>query len=165
MNHSTVERGFTLTRTVDAPPAQVFRAWTDPAYMNWYFNPEQPTPDDPIEVDLRVGGTFRLMMFINDDLRYWTGGLYLEIDEPRKLVFAMGAYGGWPELDADNPDATPVVTLDFQAAGSQTLMILAVSFPGSMSEADVADWIDSGMRPGWSDTIDRVVEMFANMAA
>jgi hypothetical protein len=34
-----------------------------------------------------------------------------------------------------------------------------------MSQADVKDWLESGMRDGWSQTIDRVVTMFANMGA
>ena len=162
---AATERGFTLERTIDAVPAEVFRAWTDPAHMGWYLNPRQPIPNEPIEVDLRVGGTFRLMMVVNENLHYLTGGLYLQIEKPNKLVFAMGAYGGWPELDADNPDATPIVTLDFQADGDQTHMTLAVNFPESMSVADVAEWLDSGMHPGWSDTIDRVVDQFAKMGA
>jgi uncharacterized protein YndB with AHSA1/START domain len=158
----TNQRGFMLERTIDATPEDVFRAWTDPAHMGWFLNPEQPTPDEPIEVDLRVGGTFRLMMVINQDLRYFTGGLYLEIDKPRKLVFAWGAYGGWPALDADNPDATPITTIELEADGGKTAMSLTVSFPDSMSQDDVSKWLDSGMRPGWSDTIDRVVAQLAS---
>jgi len=40
----TTERQFTLTWTLDAPPPDVFRAWTDPAYLDWFYNDAQPRP-------------------------------------------------------------------------------------------------------------------------
>ena len=61
---------FTLTWTLDAPPAEVFRAWTDPAHLGWFFNPEQPIPDDPIEVDLRIGGVWRQRMVLDEQTAY-----------------------------------------------------------------------------------------------
>ena len=71
-------REFTLTWTLPAPPANVFRAWTDPDHLGWFYNPEQPAATDPIEVDLRVGGAWRQTMVIDPDTRYTTGGIYLE---------------------------------------------------------------------------------------
>ena len=38
--HAT--REFTLTWTLDAPPADVFQAWTDPDHLDWFYN-ERPT--------------------------------------------------------------------------------------------------------------------------
>ena len=48
-------RDLALTRMLDAPPDVVFEAWTDPAYLHWFFNPGF-TPEVPTTVDLRVGG-------------------------------------------------------------------------------------------------------------
>ena len=31
-------REFTLTWTLDASPEVVFRSWTDPARLRWFFN-------------------------------------------------------------------------------------------------------------------------------
>ena len=33
-------RGFTLTRLLNAPVALVWRAWTEPGQLDWFFNPE-----------------------------------------------------------------------------------------------------------------------------
>jgi uncharacterized protein YndB with AHSA1/START domain len=52
-------REFTLTWTLDASPEVVFRSWTDPARLGWFFNDHQPIPEEPIELDLRVGGQWR----------------------------------------------------------------------------------------------------------
>lgn len=88
------ERSFTLTRILDAPPAHVFRAWTDPARLGWFADPRQPMPDDPIEVDLKVGGTWRQRMVAPDATVYTTGGIYREIVPDERLVFAWGAVDG-----------------------------------------------------------------------
>jgi uncharacterized protein YndB with AHSA1/START domain len=151
-------RGFTLTRTLDAPREQVFRAWTDPAHLTWFFNDTMPTPSEQIEVDLRVGGRWRVMMVIDDDTRYMTGGRYLEISPPERLVFIWGAAGGWPRLDLDNLDDNPIVTVDLaEEDADQTRMTVMVSLPERMSDERAAEWLASGMRNGWSDTIDRLV--------
>src|SRR5437867_783277 len=40
-----LRRGFTLRRMFDAPPDVVFQAWTDPRYLDWYFNPGMPVTE------------------------------------------------------------------------------------------------------------------------
>jgi uncharacterized protein YndB with AHSA1/START domain len=45
------QRHLTLSWTLDAPRTDVFRAWTDPDHLQWFYNPAQPIPDDPIELD------------------------------------------------------------------------------------------------------------------
>ena len=71
------DRSFTITRLLDAPPALVFRAWTDPDHLGWFFS-GHGEPEAP-QVDLRVGGAWRQTMIIGDDDRYVTGGVYREI--------------------------------------------------------------------------------------
>jgi uncharacterized protein YndB with AHSA1/START domain len=84
-------RSFTLTWTLDASPETVFGAWTDPARLDWYYNDRQPIPDEPIELDLRIGGMWRQMMVIDEETSYFTGGVYREIVPNERLVFAWGA--------------------------------------------------------------------------
>jgi uncharacterized protein YndB with AHSA1/START domain len=156
----TAQRGFTLTRTVDAPLDIVFRAWTDPDHLGWYLNPEQPMPAEPIEVDLRVGGYWRLMMVIDSETRFMTGGLYLEIDPPSRLVFAMGATDGWPRIDPDDIEQVPQVTLLLEQDGSGTRMVLDCRLPAGMSDERAAALLATPMRQGWSDTIDRLVAAY-----
>jgi len=156
----TAQRGFTLTRTVDAAQEIVFRAWTDPDHMGWYLNPTQPTPPEPIEVDLRVGGYWRLMMVIDSETRFMTGGLYLEIDPPSRLVFAMGATDGWPRIDPDAIDQVPRVVLVLERDGNGTTMTLDVRLPEGMSDDRAAAFLTSAMRQGWGETIDRLVAQY-----
>jgi uncharacterized protein YndB with AHSA1/START domain len=159
-----VERGFTLKRMLNAPRNLVFQAWTDPAHLLWFFNPTMPTPPEPIEVDLRVGGAWRIKMVHNEKLQYFTGGIYREIVPGEKLVFIWGAVDGWPTIDPDHPDDSPVVTITFNEVGGKTEMIFQVALSEQMSDERVREWLATGMRDGWSETIDRVVTHFADTA-
>jgi uncharacterized protein YndB with AHSA1/START domain len=155
---TSIDRGFTVTRTLNAPRATVWRAWTDPAELVWFLNPGQGQIVEPIRVDLRIGGAFRVHMIINDDLNYMTGGIYREISPIERLVFEWGAVGGWPNLDPGHPDDAPLTTLQFTERGpSTTELALTVSFPESMSAARADEWLTTGMREGWGTTIDRLV--------
>ncbi len=159
---TTTDRGFTLTRTLNAPRATVWRAWTDPAELVWFLNPGQGPIAEPISVDLRVGGAFRVHMIVNDELDYMTGGIYREIVPIERLVFEWGAIGGWPDLDPAHPGDAPLTTLEFSETGPGTTeMSLTVTFPDSMTPARADEWLTTGMREGWGATIDRLVGQLA----
>jgi uncharacterized protein YndB with AHSA1/START domain len=155
MTEST-PREFTLSWTLDAPVAQVFRAWTDPEHLQWYYNDHQPIPSDPIEVDLRVGGVWRQRMVINEETDFVTGGVYREIVRDEKLVFNWGATDGWPELDLERPDESPLVTVSLTEVGGRTEMTVRVQLPEGISEAQAQEWLSRGIREGWRDTVDRL---------
>lgn len=151
----TQRRSVTLNRILDAPPRLVYAAWTRPEHLGWFLNPENPT-DTPIEVDLRVGGTWRLEMVINDDLRYFTGGIYRELVPDERIVFTFGAEGGWPELAGTAANDAPVVTVSLRELAGSTEMTLQMDFPAHLSDEAVQGWLDLGMEDGWRQTIDRL---------
>ena len=152
----TRDRSFTLTRTLAAPRHAVFTAWTDPEHLGWFYNPDMPTPTTPIEVDLRVGGTWRQQMIVDEELSYPTGGIYLEIVPDERLVFRWGAVGGWPELEGENELTAPVVTVQLNDLGAETELVLTVRFSENLAIDEVRKLIQGGTREGWAATIDRV---------
>jgi len=153
-------RDFTLTRTLDAAPADVFEAWTDPDQLGWYYNPDQPIPTEPIELDLRVGGAWRQRMVVDEATAYVTGGIYREIVRDEKLVFSWGATDGWPELDLDRLEDSPLVTLTLSVVDGYTEMTLHVELPASFAESVPTQWFDH-IETGWSDTVDRLTAAVA----
>lgn len=72
-----------VTRTVRAGATDIFEAWTEPtAVAHWMT----PAGTATAEVDLRVGGHFRLVM-ADEHLRIEHTGEYQVIQPPELLVF------------------------------------------------------------------------------
>lgn len=154
-------RSFTLTRMLAAPRQAVFAAWTDPEHLAWFYNPGMPAPSTPIEVDLRVGGTWQQQMSISDEIGYLTGGMYLEIVPDERLVFRWGAAGGWPELRGEGERTAPVVTVQLNDVSVGTELVLTVRFSEHVDLEEVQQLIRGGCEEGWGATLDRVKDSTA----
>jgi uncharacterized protein YndB with AHSA1/START domain len=72
-----------VKRIVRASAADIFAAWTDPVAMAQWMT---PSGNAAAEVDLRVGGRFRLVM-ADEHLRIEHTGEYQVIQPPELLVF------------------------------------------------------------------------------
>jgi uncharacterized protein YndB with AHSA1/START domain len=72
-----------VRRLVQAPAAHIFEAWTTPSQMAQWMT---PLGSASAEVDLRVGGQFRLVM-ADEHMRIEHSGEYQTIEPPRLLVF------------------------------------------------------------------------------
>jgi uncharacterized protein YndB with AHSA1/START domain len=80
------EASVTLTRVFDAPRTLVWKAWTDPKMMAQWFGPRGFTA--PVcELDVRKGGTLRIVMRGPDGNDYPMKGVFLKVIEPEQLVF------------------------------------------------------------------------------
>lgn len=77
-----------LERAFQAPAARVFDAWTSEEVMRRWFHGRKGWETPEAEVDLRLGGTVRVVMRDpTDGTEYGGGGHYREIDPPNRLVF------------------------------------------------------------------------------
>jgi uncharacterized protein YndB with AHSA1/START domain len=72
-----------LRRVLPATSEEVFAAWTDPEIIGRWMS---PVGRAEAEVDLRVGGRFRVVM-IGEGKTIEHTGEYVEISPPRRLVF------------------------------------------------------------------------------
>jgi uncharacterized protein YndB with AHSA1/START domain len=100
-----------VTRIFAAPRDRVFKAWTDPNQLARWFSPA----DDytvKAQVDLRVGGTYRLEMRHSGGNVMAVFGTYREVIVPEKLSFTWQWEGG------AGPDT--LVTIDFAPVGNST---------------------------------------------
>jgi len=165
MSTDAQPRTFTLTYTLDSPAADVFQAWTDPAHLDWFYNDTQPRPTQPAEIDLRVGGAWRQLMVIDDDTSYITGGIYREIEPNEKLVFSWGAVSGWPEVDPERLDDTPLVSIVLKESSGRTKMTVHVELPAAFVTADMPAGFLGHVETGWRDTIGRMVAELAGLPA
>ena len=77
-----------ITRTFDASPDDVFRAWTDPVQFGRWFGTESAAVQD-VKIDLRVGGEWSARMVIGEGMEIMWHGSYLEVDFPSRLVLSL----------------------------------------------------------------------------
>jgi uncharacterized protein YndB with AHSA1/START domain len=107
----------TLTRRYAAAPEKVWRAWTDPAAIKRWFSPGPSEPVSAAELDLRVGGRFRIVFGGADGSANECAGVYKEIVPNRRPAFTWH----WPRT---SPERISLVTLTFERAGQETELVL-----------------------------------------
>jgi len=108
-----------ITRTLPAPPQQVFKAWTNPeALKKWFAPTDQHRTSVPM-LELKVGGRYRIEMR-HDAKVFIVVGVYQEIRPPDRLVFTWR----W-ESEPDHGEAgNTLVTLELKPRGSGTELTL-----------------------------------------
>ena len=106
-----------IKRTFRAARERVFRAWTDRAELAQWFAPSAEYSTVVPELDLRVGGRYRVEMHHKDGDVHRVSGAYQEIKPPEKVVFT------W-RWDGDTGLEDTVVTIEFQDLGDSTEVTL-----------------------------------------
>ena len=130
-----------ITRIVDAPREQVFRAWTDPDELAaWYGPAHMDTPRDRIRIDLRVGGRYELTMVMPGGREFTIGYDIVELVEPELLVLRSDPM---PEAGMHEPT---VVRIELHAHGPKTRMTLS---DGPLPSAGHAE-------AGWNAAMDKL---------
>src|SRR4029453_18520811 len=87
----------TLKRRLEAPPSQVYSAWTDPKKIARWFGPRDTAQASvAAEIDLRVGGHYRISFTSEGGEQHQVGGVYREVVPNRRLVFSW-AWHSTPE--------------------------------------------------------------------
>ena len=107
------DRELVLTRILEAPPADVFRAWTDPELLKQWFAP-LPWTTPHAELDVRPGGSSLVVMRGPDGNEFPNRGVYLEVVKNERLVVTDAYTKAWEP--AEKPFMTIVLT--FEDAGS-----------------------------------------------
>ena len=118
---SKEETTLQLRRVFKAPREAVFAAWTRPEQMKKWIIPEPGFTTPAVEVDLRVGGKYRIQMLSSKGNNHTAIGTYREILRPEKLVFT------WAWLEYPMHGETQV-TIEFLERGGATEMVFTHEF-------------------------------------
>lgn len=113
---SITKPSLTLTRQIKAPVAKVFKAWTDGSALKRWFGPSDAMTVVVADVDLRVGGRFRIVMQERDGTQHRVGGSYREIEPDAKLVFTWA----WESM----PERESLVTVTLKSVDDGTRLTL-----------------------------------------
>ena len=87
-----------VTREFDAPIELVFDVFTKPEHVRKTFAPfgEDVTV---CSIDLRVGGSYHIVMVTDDGIECSFRGTYLEVEPPTRTVQTW-LFDGWPDAEA-----------------------------------------------------------------
>ena len=78
---------FTLEQIIDAPPAEVARAFTEPEpFAAWFVADGFTTPADRVSIDVRPGGLISAVFVGEDDTEVPFELRFGEVDLPRSVV-------------------------------------------------------------------------------
>ena len=106
-----------LELTLDAPKEKLYRCWTEPALLVQWFAPK-PFTTPSAELDVRPGGSSRIVMRTPDGQDMPSEGVYLEVVPNQKLVFTDAFTAAWQPRDGA-PFMVAEVTFE-DAANGQT---------------------------------------------
>jgi len=133
-------------RRVAAPRQWVFQAWTKAEHLQRWFFPSIDGEAVPhAEVDLRVGGRYRITRHTPDGgITAMVGGTYHEVHPPEKLVFSWA----W---EAPQPDSSEtLVTVELHDVQGETEIIITHErFPAQTGQEEHTI--------GWNCALERFV--------
>jgi uncharacterized protein YndB with AHSA1/START domain len=149
------EKELTLTKVFDAPRELVWRYWTEPELLAQWWGPRGVTNPES-EVDLRPGGTIRIVMLAGEELGPMAGqrwpmqGTFQEIKAPEKLVFSNQAVD-----EAGNVLIDGLTTVTLEAEEGKTRMTMHTV---AKAVAPPAEQMIEGMTQGWTESLDKLME-------
>jgi uncharacterized protein YndB with AHSA1/START domain len=147
------ERELVVTRTINGPARIVFEAFTKPElFKRWWVPKSFGLSLLSCELDVRVGGTYRLVFSHNGSEPMAFFGRYIEVAPNSRLV--------WTNDEGD--DGGAVTTATFEEKAGKTLLVLYDLYP-SKEALDAA--IASGSTGGMSETLDQLDELVVTLGA
>ena len=148
------ERELVVTRTVHGPARIVFEAWTKPElFKQWWVPKSFGLSLLSCEMDVRVGGRYRLVFDVGAAEPMEFFGRYIEVTPHSRLV--------WTNDEGD--DSGQVTTVTFEERGGKTLLVMHDLYP-SKEALDGA--IASGSTSGdMAETFEQLDELLVALGA
>ncbi len=150
-------RQLVIERILPAPPERVFDAFTDPDQLTRWWWPHGFTCPSA-EVDLRVGGSYRLAMRwpgsspADQPFAHHMGGEFCEIERPHRLVMSARAVN-----EERGELFATLLEITFTARDQGTVLTVRQSYFEPMPPAEAMD----GAEQGWNEQLDKLESLLA----
>jgi uncharacterized protein YndB with AHSA1/START domain len=131
------DRTILITREFDAPKHLVFKALTTPELVKRWW-PAGQDEASTVEIDLRVGGTWRYEMRTTDGTDVAFHGEYLEIVPDERLVST--------EVNDSSPDVTALRTVTLAEKGASTALRVTVELESKDDRDLYLSWMGDGLQ-------------------
>lgn len=129
------EKDVVITHVFNAPVEQVFRAWTEPEYLQRWFAPGTCTIEYKT-IEVKTNGTYHSCLRDPVYGECWIKGTYYEVRFPDTLVFSTVLTNERGEtvepVEAGKPEDWPgeiLTTVTFTARGGKTEVTLHQTVP------------------------------------
>jgi len=137
----------TLKRRLHAPVEKIYAAWTEPAQLAHWFGPAQTISGSVrAEMDVRVGGRFRVGFKTEHGEYHEVGGVYREVVPNEKLVFTWAWH--------TTPERESLVSVLIRSEGEGAMLTL-------VHEQFFDESARDGHQRGWSGTLDKLERYLA----
>ncbi len=155
-NRTTVERKgdreLVVTRTFDAPPSAVFRAWSQPELFQRWWVPKSVSGVSLVacDLDVRTGGKYRLE-FSNggsDTMAFY--GKYLEVVPNERIIWTN-----------DEGEEGAVTTVTFQNLNGKTLLHFHELYPSKEALEEALQ----GSAAGLPEQLEQLGELLSSISA
>jgi len=114
------ERELVVTRTFDAPPSTVYKAWSQPELFRRWWMPKSLSGVSLLscDMDVRTGGKYRLEFGAgsSDTMAFY--GKYLEVVPNERIVWTN-----------DEGEEGAITTVTFEERGGKTLLTFHEAYP------------------------------------
>lgn len=134
----------TLRRRLNAPPALVYSAWTDPQKIMRWFGPAGAEMLSAT-TDVRIGGAFAMEFRTPDGEEHSVSGIYREVVINERLAFTWR----WRTM----PERESLVTVALRRDGDGTVLTL-------LHEQLFDESTRDRHRDGWSGALDKLALLF-----
>jgi len=155
-NRTIVERKFerelVVTRTFNGPARIVFEAWTRPElFKQWWVPKSMGMFLRSCEMDVRVGGRYRLVFGHDASNAAEFFGRYIEVTPHSRLVWT----------NEESGDAGSVTTVTFEEKGGRTLLVVHDLYPSK----EALDAAGTGAADAMSETFEQLDELLVALGA
>src|SRR5262252_7500248 len=146
----TSEREVVVMRTLNGPARLVFEAWTRPElFKQWWVPKSMGMFLRSCEMDVRVGGRYRLVFGHDASNPAEFFGRYLEVSPHSRLVWT----------NEEGGDSGPVTTVTFEEKGGKTLLVLHELYPSK----EALDAAGTGAADAMSETFEQLDELLVTL--
>jgi uncharacterized protein YndB with AHSA1/START domain len=148
----TSERELVVTRTINGPARIVFEAWTTPdLFMRWWVPKSLGMSLRTCEMDVRTGGTYRLVFGNDPSNPAEFFGRYIEVTPHSRLVWTNDEGG----------DGGAVTTVTFEERGGKTLLVMHELYPSK----EALDAAGTGAADAMGESFEQLDELLVTLAA
>lgn len=123
-----------VRKVIRATPERLFTAWTDPDQVRQWWGPEGVSCTHA-EIDLRVGGEYRIGNLLPNGTTVWISGEFLEIVPPERLAYT------WNTDLAPDSTQRVIVRFEKKEEGTEVVILHELLPDRAMRDRHERGWI------------------------